>query len=87
MVKTVGDFVKDAESLQAIRSDTGKSLKEAMMDATYIWSNDACVGYCIKAMEHSGISADDRGLVIDYLRAQFDCVSIQDADEWGRKGQ
>ena len=85
MVKTVGEFLKDAENLQAIKSGEGKSLKDAVLDATYIWTDAACVGYCLEAMEAAGIGAEDRGIVADYLYALFDTLSIREAERRGRK--
>ncbi|MFM1654054.1 hypothetical protein ACI7RC_18430 [Brevibacillus sp. B_LB10_24] len=45
------------------------------------WSNNACRGYVIWAMENSGFGTDDIQRVVSELRYVFDFKSIDEADE------
>jgi len=44
------------------------------------WSNNACRGYVIWAMESSGFSSDDIRRVVMELNERFDFKSIHEAD-------
>jgi hypothetical protein len=45
------------------------------------WSNDACRGYVIMAMEDCGFSKKDIRRVVGQLYEVFDLNSVQDAKE------
>lgn len=45
------------------------------------WSNNACRGYVIWAMENCGFNPDDIQRVISELHYVFDMKSIEEADE------
>lgn len=45
------------------------------------WSNGACRGYVIWAMENCGFSPDDIQRVVSELHYVFDIKSIEEADE------
>ena len=45
------------------------------------WSNNACLGYIIKAMRDAGKSAKEIQQMVNEVRAQFDWVSVEDAKE------
>lgn len=47
----------------------------------YTWSNDACKGYLIKAMEDSEFKEEDIKKVIGELRYTFDFNSLDDAKQ------
>lgn len=90
MVKTVGEFAQATEGLDDIKkhpkTKDGKTLRDAMLDITYIWSETVCTGYCLEAMEAAGIQEKDREIVVDYLEVLYDALSMQEAEERGRKG-
>ena len=44
------------------------------------WSNNACRGYVICAMENCGLSPDDIQRVVSELHYVFDMKSIEEAD-------
>lgn len=46
------------DSLQELphRSADGRMLADAMRETTHIWSNEACKGYCIAALQAAGYS-------------------------------
>lgn len=43
------------------------------------WSNNACMGYVIKAMKHLEFKDDDIQTVVDRLKREFDSISVDDA--------
>lgn len=45
------------------------------------WSNGACRGYAIWAMENCGFSSDDIQRVVSELHYVFDFKAIDEADE------
>ena len=44
------------------------------------WSNNACCGYVIKAMENCGFSSDDIRRMMAELHELFDFVSLEEAE-------
>lgn len=44
------------------------------------WSNAACIGYCIMAMQRIGLSERTQQKMVDELIRCFDDVSIEDAE-------
>ena len=44
------------------------------------WSNDACRGYVIMAMENCGFSSDDIRRMMAELHELFDFVSLEEAE-------
>lgn len=45
------------------------------------WSNAACIGYCIMAMQHIGLSERTQRKMVDELIRCFDDVSVEDAEQ------
>lgn len=45
------------------------------------WSNAACLGYAIKAMERKGFTRQQIQQVVDAMREGFDECSVADADK------
>ena len=46
------------------------------------WSNNACEGYCIMAMQAAGFSDDDIGRVLDQFARVFDFNSVKTASDY-----
>ena len=44
------------------------------------WSNDACRGYVIMAMENCGFAGDDIRRIMAELHELFDFVSLEEAE-------
>ena len=63
------------------RSPDGESLAEIMADVVSIWSNDACMGYCMAAMDSAGISPDEQREVLRAMHRAFDDLTIRQAEE------
>lgn len=45
------------------------------------WSNDACRGYCIDAMQRAGIDKEQIANVLDYLFISFDTLTEEEAEQ------
>lgn len=75
---TINEYLK---SLPDMVSKDGTSLKDGMMDTCEIWSNSACKGYCIKAMQEAGLPDDQIREVLSALRYVFDDISIETAEK------
>lgn len=51
---TIKDYMRKVESEKMTPKDSaGASFTDAMMENTEIWSNDACVGYFLRAAQTS----------------------------------
>lgn len=85
-MQTVKEFIGSIEKLKDIKREDGTSLKDKMLDTAYIWDNNACTGYCLEAMEAVGIPDKARRIIADYLKTLYGTISMQEAEERGRKG-
>lgn len=56
-----------------------KSFQELQAMLTGPWSNNACRGYVIKAMENSGFGSKDIRQVLAELYEVFDFCSVEEA--------
>lgn len=45
------------------------------------WSNAACIGYAIQAMEGAGLPPDKIQQVLDELERAFDELTVQEAEK------
>ena len=57
---TIKDYMRKVESAKMTPKDSaGASFTDAIMENTEIWSNDACVGYFLRAAQIVGL---DQGI-------------------------
>lgn len=49
------------------------------------WENDACVGYCLMAMEQAGLDDETQEKVLVQLYDSFDQYSLEEAAEYYRQ--
>ena len=57
---TIKDYMRKVESAKMTPKDSaGASFTDAMMENTEIWSNDACVGYFLRAAQIVGLDQAD----------------------------
>lgn len=54
---------------------------------TEIWSNDACLGYVIKALQQLNYSDTDIEKIVNGIKDGFDWLSVDKAAEVYRKSQ
>ncbi len=56
-----------------------------VLDMVDVWSNEACQGYCVAAMEKAGVGADVAAKVIRGLHEAFDELTVEEAErKWVR---
>lgn len=81
---TISEYLKGLEKLPHRNPTTGKTLLETMKETTHIWDNDACMGYCIKALEAAGLDEDQKKAVLRALEVAFYDFTIDQAHEAGK---
>lgn len=65
-----------------------KNMKEAMppdladllLSETSIWTNEACYGYCIEALENAGYAREQIDEILHHLHNAFDSMGVEDAE-------
>ena len=57
------------------------ALAEFLLQETSIWTNDACYGYCIIAMENAGFSKKEINNIIHCLHLAFDTYTVEEAEQ------
>lgn len=78
---TIKDYLQKVKS--ANLNETG--FTDTMMEATEIWSNDACEGYFLRAAQLVGLNQDTIKNVLSAFNTAFEEVSIDDAADIYRK--
>lgn len=63
-----------------INKTDGTSLFDTLIDNMHIWSNDACKGYCVLAMEDAGYNREQIRDVLRQFSDVFDFVSQDQAE-------
>lgn len=59
-------------------------LQETLLEQTEIWTNEACRGYVIKALERMEKPKEEIEKVLSSLNAAFDDFSIEEAEQTWR---
>lgn len=77
--------MKVAEYLKKNEAVLPKELAELLAQETNIWTNDACYGYCIRAMENAGFERPAIERMRLYLRSAFDELTVEEAESVWRK--
>lgn len=70
---------KYLDSLPELKNDVGANIREALIKTVHIWSNDACKGYCMAAMESAGFTREQIKDVLAALDRSFDEMTIEEA--------
>lgn len=55
-------------------------LGSEVLDMVSIWSNEACRGYCVDAMERAGLDRETIGKVLSGLHEAFDELTVEEAE-------
>ena len=71
---TVAEYVK--KNLEALPPE----LALLALESTSIWTNDACYGYCIEAMERAGVDRETIAKVVRGLHQAFDELTVEEAE-------
>lgn len=74
----VAEFLKKNELLP-------KEQAEFLFEVLSIWSNDACMGYCIRAMENAGFDEEHIRSAVRGMHQAFDELTKEEAEEVYRK--
>lgn len=62
-----------------------KGLAELLLSETSIWTNDACYGYCVYALEKEGMSRQEIIRFISCLHGAFDELTVEEAEQKWRR--
>lgn len=73
--------MKVAEYIQKNNENVPAKLAEMLLQETSIWSNDACYGYMIIAMENAGYSRDEIIKLSRYLHSAFEEYLVEEAEQ------
>ena len=74
---TIKDYMRKVESAKMTPKDSaGASFTDAIMENTEIWSNDACVGYFLRAAQIVGLDQADTRKVVEAFNTAFDGTSV-----------
>ena len=78
----VKEYMEGLKKLDAegYRAADGTSVSEGIGNDAEIWSNNACIGYCIIAMENKGFDQKQIQAVIDGLGVAFDWIPLDAAE-------
>lgn len=77
--------MKVAEYTQKMKETMPEQLAELLLQEASIWTNDACFGYVIEAMECAGYSREQIIEVTQHLRNCFEELSVEEAEaKWHR---
>ena len=77
---TIKDYMRKVESAKMTPKDSAvASFTDAMMETTEIWSNDACVGYFLRAAQIVGLDQADTKKVVEAFNTAFDGTSVDEA--------
>ena len=79
---TVKEFMERLKMLDAegYRAADGTSVSDGIGNAAEIWSNNACIGYCIIAMENAGFNQKQIQAVVEKFNEAFDWTTLEEAE-------
>lgn len=75
--------MKIADHINAMeKSGMPKELVDTLLFEGSVWTNGACYGYCIMAMESAGYSRKQISNMLHYLHAVFDDTTPEEAEKY-----
>ena len=77
--------MKVAEFMKKNEAVLPKELVELLAQETSIWTNDACYGYCIRAMEIAGFDHEHIKSAVRAMAYAFDELTVEEAESVWRK--
>jgi len=80
---TVKEYIESLDRMNGKfkPSKDGTDIKESMLNSTRIWSNDACKGYALKAMQNSGLKEDLIKAVLTEMSYCFNNITVEEAEK------
>ena len=77
--------MKVATYVKNTKASLPAELAELLLNEASIWTNDACYGYVIAAMEYAGYSREQIIEVTQHLQSCFEELSVEEAEaKWHR---
>lgn len=73
--------MKVAEYVKKNQEALPPELSELLLQEQSVWTNDACYGYCIQAMENAGFKEERIMEVIRCLHSAFDMLTVEEAEK------
>lgn len=71
----ISDYVKQT------KENMPEKLADLLLQEASIWTNDACYGYCIKALENAGYSKQEIDRIIHFLHSAFEDYMVEEAED------
>ena len=72
--------MKVADYVKKNKGALPPELAEMVLSETSIWTNDACYGYCIEAMEKADVDRETITKVVRGLHQAFDELTVEEAE-------
>lgn len=72
--------MKIAEYIEKNTTTLPPKLAEILLQDGSVWTNDACYGYCIVAMQNAGFTRKKIIDMIHYLHSAFDEYTVEEAE-------
>lgn len=73
--------MKIAEYMEKNTNALPEKLADILLQSTSIWSNDACYGYIIVAMENAGYPREEIIKMFHYLHSAFEEYTVEEAEK------
>ncbi len=77
--------MKVAEYLRKNEAALPMELAVLLAEETSIWSNEACLGYCIRAMEYAGFDEEHIRSAVRGMKLAFDELTEEQAEAVWRR--
>ena len=77
---TVAEMLKRNEAMEL-----PKEFAEVLLQTVEVWTNSACLGYCIRAMENAGFDEEHIRSAVRGMNRAFDELTVEEAKEVWRK--
>ena len=80
---TIKAYMDTARETAACMTPQGhsKNYADLMAETTEIWSNYACMGYCVEAARRMGLAPDTINKFVNYLHRAFDDFTVTEAEQ------
>ena len=78
---TVREYLKDVEKLSTYKNKDGETLTDSLIDTKDIWSNYACKGYALVAMQGAGLQPEQIKEVLTRMSWAFNDMTVSEAEK------
>lgn len=77
---TIKEYLQGVEAAKMVPvAPGGMSFTDAIKETMEIWSNDACMGYFLRAAQIAELDQDTIRKVLEAYRAAFEEISVDEA--------